>query len=183
MAYRIREATVADAPVLARHRRAMFEAMGLLGRPGGAGSADSTSSRDGDELEAVSRRWIARELVAGTFYSWVVELVEEAGGAAAEPGAAAGPAHPVIVAGGGLQLRPLMPRPGHVCGEPEALILSMWTEPAHRGRGLATSIVETMLAWCRTRGIRRVTLHASDMGRPIYERLGFAATNEMRLDL
>jgi len=28
-----------------------------------------------------------------------------------------------------------------------------------------------------------VTLHASDKGRPLYESLGFEATNEMRLKL
>jgi GNAT superfamily N-acetyltransferase len=178
--YHIREATVADAPVLARQRRAMFAAMAMLGDPAGAGNNDHTA---GDELEQVCRQWIARELAAGTFFSWVVEVVEEADGAAAEQYGIKGHVEAAVVAGGGLQLRPLMPRPGHLRGEPEALILSMWTEPAHRRRGLAALVVETMLAWCRARGIRRVTLHASEMGRPIYERLGFRATNEMRLEL
>ena len=31
------------------------------------------------------------------------------------------------------------------------------------------------------RDIRRIVLHASDDGRQLYERLGFVATNEMRL--
>lgn len=189
MKYRIREATLADAPALARHRRAMFAAMGMLSAPvnsGGAGSAASARgavSREGDELQQVAQQWIARELAAGTFFSWVVETVEDAGGGASEQTAARGHGETQVVAGGGLQLRPLMPRPGHLRGEPEALILSMWTDPAHRRRGLATLVIETMLAWCRARGIRRVTLHASEMGRPIYERLGFRATNEMRLEL
>jgi hypothetical protein len=30
------------------------------------------------------------------------------------------------------------------------------------------------------RGIRRIVLHASEHGRRLYERLGFAQTNEMR---
>ncbi|MBI3969862.1 MAG: GNAT family N-acetyltransferase [Chloroflexi bacterium] len=58
------------------------------------------------------------------------------------------------------------------------MILSMWCEPAHRRRGL-----EAILAWCRERGIRRITLHASLQGRPLYERHGFVQTNEMRLEL
>jgi hypothetical protein len=37
-----------------------------------------------------------------------------------------------------------------------------------------------VLAWCRTRGLVRVVLHASASGRPLYEKLGFVATNEMR---
>jgi GNAT superfamily N-acetyltransferase len=163
--YRLRAATAGDAAVLARQRRAMFETMGML--PDGP--------RAGDELEAVARKWIEREVAAGTFFSWVVELAEA-------PHAIGASAPLEVVAGGGLQLRPLMPRPGFVRGEPEALVLSMWTEPAHRRQGLATLVMEAMLAWCRARGIRRVTLHASAMGRPIYERLGFKVTNEMRLE-
>lgn len=143
----------------------MFDVMGML--PGPA---------EGDDLEAVVRGWIERELAGGTFFSWVVEVVEA-------PPAAAQSLEPEVVAGGGLQLRPLMPRPGFVRSEPEALVLSMWTETAHRRQGLATLVMEAMLDWCRARGIRRVTLHASEMGRPIYERLGFGQTNEMRLEL
>ena len=32
-------------------------------------------------------------------------------------------------------------------------------------------------------GILRVSLHASDVGRRLYEQLGFQSTNEMRLQL
>jgi GNAT superfamily N-acetyltransferase len=161
----------------------MFDATGAFHR------ADTAA--EGDELEAVAVGWIERELAAGTFFSWVVEWSGGAGGATARAATANGgegqssalPGTAEIVAGGGLQLRPLMPRPGYVQGEPEAIVLSMWTEPAHRRRGLATAVVEAMLAWCRAHGVRRITLHASDEGRPIYARLGFAPTNEMRLEL
>ena len=162
--YVVRPATVADAPILARQRRLMFEALGAAGDPVQA-----------EAVETASRDWIARELAAGTFLSWVVEYPDGRG--------QEGAPDRTIVAGGGLQLRPLMPRPGHLGGHPEALVLSIWTDPAHRRHGLATRIVETMLAWCRQHGIRRVTLHASTEGRRIYERLGFTPTNEMRLEL
>ena len=161
--YVIREATVNDAPVLARQRCAMFRVMGMLG--------DAAVE---EELEREARGWIARELARGAFYSWVVEYGE---GVEGREGAAE------IVAGGGLQLRDLMPRPGHAQGGKEGLILSVWTDDAHRRRGLATAVVEAMLAWCRAQGVRRVTLHASADGRRVYERLGFAQTNEMRLEL
>jgi hypothetical protein len=39
----------------------------------------------------------------------------------------------------------------------------------------------TILDWIKKRGLRSVNLHASDEGRPLYEKLGFSATNEMRL--
>ena len=74
-----------------------------------------------------------------------------------------------------------MPRPGHVGGGPEGLIVSMWTEPAHRRRGLGRTVVETILAWGRANGVTRFTLHASEAGRPLYALYGFTQTNEMRL--
>jgi hypothetical protein len=40
-----------------------------------------------------------------------------------------------------------------------------------------------MLDWLRQQGYDTVSLHASDYGRPLYEALGFKATNEMRLQL
>jgi GNAT superfamily N-acetyltransferase len=149
--YTLREATIADAPVLARQRRLMFDSI----RP--------MSPEQGTLLEAAILRYIAQAMPAGTFRSWVIEH------------------EGTIVSGGGLQLRTLMPRPGYVYGEPEGMILSMWTEPEHRRRGLGRKIVEAILAWGRANGVTRFALHASDDGRPLYELFGFEQTNEMRL--
>jgi len=73
-----------------------------------------------------------------------------------------------------------VPRPGHLDGQPEGLIVSVWTEPGHRRRGVATRVVGAILAWCREQGVTRVSLHASAEGRGLYERFGFWPTNEMR---
>jgi hypothetical protein len=43
--------------------------------------------------------------------------------------------------------------------------------------------MEIMISWCREQDFANVGLHASDEGRPLYEKLGFQPTNEMRLDL
>src|SRR6185369_597583 len=145
-------ATLADAATLARQRRLMF------------GALHEMPQAKGDELEAAVLAYNKRAMPAGTFHGW---LVEHRG---------------VAVAGGGLQLRTLMPRPGYVHGEPEGLIVSMWTEPDHRRFGLGRRVVEAILAWGRANGVGRFTLHASDDGRPLYELYGFTATNEMRLD-
>jgi GNAT superfamily N-acetyltransferase len=151
--YRVRPATLDDIPLLAYQRCAMFMATGAIDR-------ESTA-----ELDAAERRYLAQAMPAGTFVAWLVEH----GGR--------------IVAGGGLQLRTLQPRPGFVRGEPEGLVVSMWTEPSHRRRGLGNRVMDAILQWCRACGIRRLTLHASDEGRPLYERFGFRPTNEMRLEL
>jgi GNAT superfamily N-acetyltransferase len=150
--YQLREAGVGDAVVLARQRRRMFEEVGQL------------SPAEGDELEAAVCAYIERAMPAGTFRAWVVEHRGR------------------IVAGGGLQLRTLMPRPGFVRGEPEGLIVSMWTEPEHRRRGLGRRVVEAILSWGATNGVSRYTLHASQDGRPLYALYGFCQTNEMRLE-
>jgi GNAT superfamily N-acetyltransferase len=59
----------------------------------------------------------------------------------------------------------------------------MYTEPEYRRRGLARKLMEIMIAWCKQEAFGSVLLHASDEGRPLYEALGFVATNEMRLKL
>lgn len=49
------------------------------------------------------------------------------------------------------------------------------THPAARGRGLATRLSRHLLEWAASRGIGTVALDASEVGRPVYERLGFRA--------
>jgi GNAT superfamily N-acetyltransferase len=119
---------------------------------------------DGAALEAASCSSLRRGLADGSYTGW---LVEYAG---------------AVVAGGGLLLRPLLPRPGHLSGGREAYVLNVYTDPPHRRRGLARRLMETILAWCEAEGVHRVSLHASDDGRELYAALGFAATNEMRRD-
>lgn len=148
----LRSATLSDAHLLAYQRRAMFTEMGLL------------TEADGPAFDRAMVDYISRAMPAGTFYAWLIESDGRA------------------VAGGGLQLRTLMPRPGFVDGEVEGLIVSMWTEPEYRRRGLGRRIVEAILGWCDAHSLRRVTLHASNDGRPLYELYGFRGTNEMRLE-
>jgi [ribosomal protein S18]-alanine N-acetyltransferase len=47
------------------------------------------------------------------------------------------------------------------------------THPAVRGRGHATRLSEHLVKWSYAKGCRTVALDASNLGRPIYERLGF----------
>lgn len=64
-----------------------------------------------------------------------------------------------------------------------AFILNVFTEPACRRRGIARTLVQMMVEWCRSQGFLSVRLNASDMGRPVYESLGVVPTHEMRLTL
>ena len=53
------------------------------------------------------------------------------------------------------------------------------SNPNTESAGWRIELVERSMAEARRRRIRVVTLHSSQAGRPIYERLGFHATNEM----
>ena len=63
-----------------------------------------------------------------------------------------------------------------------AYLHSMYTVKASRQNGFARKIIETAIHDCRLRGIRRIILNASAVGRPVYEKLGFEiADNAMRM--
>src|SRR5947208_7976307 len=86
------------------------------------------------------------------------------------------------VASGCVWIMDVQPRPGR-SGTAAAYLLSMFTESDHRGEGHATRIVRAAIRWARSRGIPIMLLHASDFGEPIYRRLGFERTREMRRPL
>ncbi|WP_428655177.1 GNAT family N-acetyltransferase [Runella sp.] len=65
-----------------------------------------------------------------------------------------------------------------------AYILNIFTLPEWRGQGLGKQIFERILQEAKNRGYKRITLHASDDGRPLYEKFGFRLTgDEMILKL
>lgn len=72
----------------------------------------------------------------------------------------------------------------HVDGEPVAVgavyiqgatagIYNVATLEAARGRGIGTALTATLMELARTLGCNEVILHATEVGRPVYEKLGF----------
>lgn len=153
MSIRIREAGLADLEHVLHHRRQMFTDMG-------GKYQDSVES-----ILASARAYFATALQDGAYRGW---LAEDARGR--------------VVAGGGLVIAKW---PGFLGDRHprRAWILNMYTEPEWRRQGIARSLLNTMVDWCREAGFGTVSLHASAAGRPLYEKMGFAPTNEMRLDL
>jgi GNAT superfamily N-acetyltransferase len=86
------------------------------------------------------------------------------------------------VAGAGLLVVPWVASPRNPVPR-IAYVLNVYTDPAYRRRGLSRRLMETIIAWCREQGFGVVHLHASEVGRPLYESLGFEPSNEMRLSL
>ena len=58
------------------------------------------------------------------------------------------------------------------CGR-SGYVLGVFTEPDYRGQGLATQIMALILQEAKRLQLDTVTLSASDMGKGIYEKLGF----------
>jgi len=52
-------------------------------------------------------------------------------------------------------------------------IMSVFTEPGYRGRGIATGLVGQLIEEARKTGLCSVDLLATGMGKKIYEHLGF----------
>ena len=87
-----------------------------------------------------------------------------------------------VVAGGAVVISP-WPAHAYDLACRRATILNVYTEPEYRRRGIARQLMEVILAWCKQEGFARVSLHASQQGRHLYESLGFEDSNEMRLNL
>ena len=52
--------------------------------------------------------------------------------------------------------------------------------PRHRDRGIGSALTDAAVAWLRDAGATSVLLYATDEGRPIYERAGFASGGRAR---
>ncbi len=149
--YKIRLATIDDAAIIARHRASMFFDMGYF------------TKAEAQVIENNSLPILNEMLASGEYRGWLVEFEGQ------------------IVAGGGMILRRLLPRLGSISGGREAYITNMFTDREHRRKNLARQLMQVIIDWCQENKIGRVSLHASDEGRPLYESMKFKATNEMML--
>ena len=65
-----------------------------------------------------------------------------------------------------------------------AYIQNMYTYPNYRKKGIATKLFKMTVEEAKIRGYRTLKLHATDMGRPIYEKFGFTdSKNDMEIYL
>lgn len=53
------------------------------------------------------------------------------------------------------------------------MVTSVYTAPGVRRQGVAQRLMEMLLAFARERGVQRLILWASEMGQPLYEKIGF----------
>ena len=144
-----RRATIADAELITRHRKAMFADM---------------RDAPGSILEEMGQRfepWVRRMLASDKYAGWVISDGDR------------------DIASAGLLVLDWAPHFLDPTGEQRAYILNVFVDPEYRRRGLAQALMSECMDEARRREIRVVALHASQKGQPVYEKLGFTTSNEM----
>ncbi|MGI4757390.1 MAG: GNAT family N-acetyltransferase [Janthinobacterium lividum] len=149
--YSFRLATASDATIIAKHRAQMFRDMGC--------SSDDETSR----IFEASVPWFHQILSDRSYVGWLVLHLG------------------TVVASGGIHIRDLGPVPGCCGGGRLGHIANIYTEPAHRRRGVARSLVTMILTWATDQQLDKITLSASNDGRSLYEKLGFVSSHDMQL--
>ena len=112
------------------------------------------SPSDRTATETANEQFFRQHLNSPLSKSWIAELNGE------------------VVAVGTLAffLRP--PYPQNLEGN-EAYLLNMFTLPAYRKRGAAGAILEAAMEYAASNGYKKVWLHATEAGRPLYAKAGF----------
>lgn len=145
-----------DIPTLAIHRRLMFAEMAFLR---GEAQDKAVFEKIQNDYAALLTTELDRSI-----FAWGIEQEGE------------------FVSSGAVGFIPWNPHPLF----PQSVLAyyhSAYTQPDMRGRGFAKQLVTQAMTYCRERGHKIFRLHASEAGRPIYESLGFAPTNEMQIKL
>lgn len=114
-----------------------------------------------EQMRAPFRAWLQRQLEWGLYIGWFAE----------RDGRVAG--------GVGVMEIDWPPHTHHPGQARRGYVLNVFVEHEFRGRGCATVLMLAAEAEMRQRGIEYATLHSTDSGRPLYDAMGWSATNEM----
>ena len=118
---------------------------------------------DMTEVEVESRNYYKKALADG---SHVAVLVKDGDN---------------IIGAGGISYYEVMPTYHNPSGK-KAYIMNMYTKPEYRRQGIAFKTLDILIKDARSRGITQISLEATQMGRPLYEKYGFTQmTSEMEL--
>ena len=86
-----------------------------------------------------------------------------------------------FVGAGGVSFFQVMPTYHNPSGN-KAYIMNMYTNPEYRRKGIAYHVLDLLIKEAKSKGITSISLEATDMGRPLYEKYGFVKmNNEMEL--
>jgi GNAT superfamily N-acetyltransferase len=126
------------------------------------------AGRDDGVLAAMAvpfRRWLEPKLADGSYFGFVAQHDENP------------------IAAIGLMEIDWPPHPSHPMDTRRGYILNLFVERRHRGKGIGRRLMEAADQEFARRAIRFVILHATEQGRPLYEKIGWSATSEMAKSL
>ncbi len=87
----------------------------------------------------------------------------------------------IFVGAGGVSFFQVMPTYHNPSGN-KAYIMNMYTKPEYRRQGIAFRTLDILISEIRNKGICSISLEATEMGKPLYEKYGFTKlNNEMSL--
>jgi GNAT superfamily N-acetyltransferase len=155
MAITYRKATINDLDELVRLRIEFLKEV----------QAIETREHSEEELATSLREYLYKNLQNDEFVAWLAIYGTE------------------IVATSGLCFYQITPGFTLIDGK-IAYILNIYTLPNQRGKGIGKQIFDHILQEAIGRGYKRISLHASEDGLPVYEKFGFRLTgDEMELRL
>ena len=77
----------------------------------------------------------------------------------------------------------LYPSPFKIAHRHYGYIWNVYVHADYRRRGIATELTQTAIAHLQSLDCTKAVLHASPLGKPVYDKLGFIPGNEMVLSL
>lgn len=150
-----RVATLADIPDLARLRIDFLKEV----------QSPETHLVEDEGLNEILFDYFGQHIASGDFVAWL------------------GIADGKVVATSGLCFSKIIPGFTLLDGR-VAYIMNIYTLPLWRKKGIGKQVFYHILEEAKQRNYKRVLLHATEDGRPIYEKFGFKATHdEMELKL
>ena len=141
-------ATIEDLEELVRTRIIVLRAANKL-----------DENTDMSEVEEQSRDYYKKALADGTHTAYLVYDNDR------------------FIGAGGVSYYRVMPTYHNPSGE-KAYIMNMYTAPDYRRKGIAFKTLDLLIQDAKERGITAISLEATDMGRPLYEKYGFVKMND-----
>ena len=142
-----RKAVLADAEKLAEIRSFFLKEM-----------KNEISEEDRMNFEQANLEYFRKTLCDNTFISWIA--LDDA----------------VIIATSGLSFS-VVPPIFDVLDGKVAYVMNMYTCPNYRNKGIGTELFNKIVDEAKQLGYKKITLNASDAGRPLYEKYGFKDTH------
>ena len=143
-----RRATIKDLNELVRTRIEVLRAANKL-----------DESVDMSEVERQSKDYYEKALADGSHTAYLVYDGD------------------TFVGAGGVSYFRVMPTYHNPSGE-KAYIMNMYTAPEYRRKGIAFKTLDLLVQDAKERNIKAISLEATDMGRPLYEKYGFVKMND-----